>query len=277
MSIAALALTLGFALSAPAATVPDSMSPVGDLPLSLAPAPGGPLLAVVLTGDGGWAAGDKSLASAFVRRNVAVVGLSSPRYLAHGRTPDEAGQDLARIVRHFLDAWHRERAIIVGYSRGADIGPFMVSRLPPDLRERIALVALLGPGEQASFKFDLLDILRAHGGSKNLPVGAEVAKLRGTPVLCLYGSRDAGAICPSLQTARLARAVVRSGGHAVRGNEGPALVDVILAAVPNSGSDSSKAMAPATKVMTASAQMKQPSATRSSRRRRAAEGERKLA
>ena len=84
------------------------------------------------------------MAAAFVRRNVAVVGLSSPAYLQHERTPDEAARDLTRILRHFLDAWHRERAIIVGYSRGADIGPFMMSRLPADLRERVALTALLG-------------------------------------------------------------------------------------------------------------------------------------
>ena len=212
--------------------VPDSMIPVGDLPLSLVQAPRGPLLAVLLTGDGGWAAGDKGLATAFVRRNVAVVGLSSPRYLAHGRTPDQASRDLGRILQHFLGAWHRQRVVIVGYSRGADIGPFMVSRLPAALRERVALTALLGPGEQASFRFALLDILRDHGGSKDLPVSPEVAKLRGTPVLCIYGSRDSGAICPSLQEAGLARAVVRTGGHALHGGEGPALVDVILAALP---------------------------------------------
>jgi type IV secretory pathway VirJ component len=212
---------------------PDSLIPVGDLPLSLVQAPKGPLLAVLLTGDGGWAGGDKSLAAAFARRNVAVVGLSSPKYLAHGRTPDEAAGDLARILRRFLDAWHRERVVVVGYSRGADIGPFMVSRLPAALRERVVLTALLGPGALASFKFSLLDLLRSHGGRKDLPVSAEVAKLRGTPVLCIYGSKDAGAICPSLHEAGLARSVVRAGGHAVRGDEGPALVDVILAALPS--------------------------------------------
>jgi type IV secretory pathway VirJ component len=216
--------------------VPDSLVPVGDLPLILVPAPKGPLLAVLLTGDGGWAPADKSLAAAFVRRNVAVVGLSSPRYLVHGRTPDEAAGDLARILQHFLDAWQRERVVIIGYSRGADIGPFMESRLPPALRDRVALTALLGPGEWASFKLGLFDLFRSHGRN-GLPVSSEVAKLHGKPVLCIYGSKDSGAICPSLHQAGLARAVVRAGGgHAVHGDEGPALVDVILAAAAGSSS-----------------------------------------
>jgi type IV secretory pathway VirJ component len=220
--IGAALLTLGLLAAPPA--VPDSLA---DLPLVLEQAPPGPLLAVMLTGDGGWSAGDESIADAFLRRDVAVVGLDSPRYLAHARTPDTAGEDLARILGHFLPAWHRERAIVVGYSRGADIGPFMISRLPPRLRQRVALVTLLGPGEFAGFKPGVLDVLHSHTG-KGLPVSPAVAELRGTPVLCIYGSRDPGAICPSLQQAGLARAIRRNGGHVIHGSEGPGLVDTIL-------------------------------------------------
>jgi pimeloyl-ACP methyl ester carboxylesterase len=212
----------------------DSLVRVGDLPLTTLPALPGRLLAVVLTGDGGWAAGDRSIATALVRHGVAVVGLSSPRYLMRRPTAAEASADLARILRHFLAGWHRQQAIVVGYSRGADIGPFMVSRLPADLRSRVALTALLGPGPMASFRFGLFDILRSHTSSGGLPVSAEVAKLRGTPVLCIYGARDRGAICSSLQAAGLARAVVRKGGHAVGSGDGPAVVDAILGAVGRS-------------------------------------------
>jgi type IV secretory pathway VirJ component len=220
--------------SATESVAPDSLPAVGDLPLTPVPARQGPLLAVLLTGDGGWAPADRSLAAAFARHSVAVVGLSSPSYLKEGTTPAQASADLGRILRHFLAAWDRERVVLVGYSRGADIGPFMVSRLPADLRDRVVLTALLGPGASASFRFGLFDILRSHTSSGGLPLGPEVAKLRGTPVLCIYGTGDKGAICPSLQSAGLARAVVRHGGHAVRGDEGSALVDTILAALPAS-------------------------------------------
>ena len=205
---------------------------VGNLPLSLTPAAPGPLLAVLLTGDGGWAPGDKSMAQALAQRGVAVVGLNSARYVDRARTPDEASRDLASIVRHFLEAWHRQRVVLIGYSRGADLVPFMESRLPADLRNRVVLTALLGPGEWASFQFSPLDIARSHARPDTFPVQPEVAKLRGTPVLCLYGSRDRGAICPSLADAGLARAVAHDGGHRVSGGDGPALVQTILDALP---------------------------------------------
>jgi type IV secretory pathway VirJ component len=226
-----LAVSLaGAALMAPRPVA--AQSEVGDLPLSLTPAPPGPLLAVLLTGDGGWAGGDKSMAQALAQRSVAVAGLNTARYVDHARTPDEAASDLARIVRHFLGAWHRQRVVLIGYSRGADLVPFMVSRLPADLRDKVVLTALIGPGQWASFEFSLLDITREHARPDTFPVQPEVAKLKGTPVLCLYGSRDRGAICRSLADAGLARGVEHAGGHRVSGDDGPALVDTILDALP---------------------------------------------
>jgi type IV secretory pathway VirJ component len=232
--LVALALTVAFpGLALPlAAQTSGAQAPaedVGDLPLLVNPAAPGPLLAVVLSGDGGWAAGDKSLAKAFASQGVAVVGLNSPRYLEHERTPDEAADDLARILRHFLSAWNRDQVIVVGYSRGADIGPFMVARLPAALRKRVKLLVLLGPGQQASFKFSLLDLVRSDPGNDSLPVEPEVAKLRDIPVLCIYGTTDHGAICQSLSQAGLARSLTRNRGHVVHGDEGPTLVQEILA------------------------------------------------
>ena len=212
------------------AAVPAALS---DLPLSLVEAhDGGSLLAVLLTGDGG-------LARAFAQRSVPVVALSSPAYLAHGRTPDQAARDLGRIIQYFLAAWHRQRVVVVGYSRGADIGPFMIGRLAAPLRERVALAALLGPGAFASFKAGAFDFLHSHTSS-GLAVKPEIARLRGTTVLFIYGSNDRGAICPSLEQAGLARAVGRAGGHRVHAGEGPTLVNLILGALPRQQAGGSK-------------------------------------
>jgi len=185
---------------------------------------------VLITGEGGWAAGDRGLSRALAARGVPVVGLSAPGYLARARTPDEMARDLARILRHYSAAWGRGRVAVIGYSRGADLAPFMVSRLPDDLRRHVAVVALLGPSEWAGFQFHLVDLVtNVHRGG-DLPVAPEVARLRGTPVLCIYGSRDRGAICPALDPT-LARPIRRTGGHAVGGGEGPALADTILGTV----------------------------------------------
>ena len=62
---ARLTLTLLLVLISPAAaqTGSDSQIPVADLPLTTVPTPQGRLLAVLLTGDGGWAVRGRDAAS----------------------------------------------------------------------------------------------------------------------------------------------------------------------------------------------------------------------
>ncbi|MFN2564630.1 MAG: AcvB/VirJ family lysyl-phosphatidylglycerol hydrolase [Gemmatimonadaceae bacterium] len=205
---------------------------VADLPLVEVPAtaPERGAFAVLMSGDGGWAEGDRGLASALAARGVPVAGLSAPRYLARERRPDESARDLARIISHYRSAWRRDSVIVIGYSRGADLVPFMVSRLPDTLRHRVALVALLGPSSTAGFQFHLVDLATNVARPGDLAVAPEVARLRGTPALCIYGRRDRSAICPTLPRA-VARPVLRDGGHVVEGREGPALADTILGAL----------------------------------------------
>lgn len=151
--------------AAPSATpVPGSSrsdsAGVSDLPLvEIRDNGAGSTLAVILSGDGGWAAGDKAMAAAFAKKGVPVVGLDIPSYLHVKRTPDEVGADLARLLRHYLGTWDKSRFILVGYSHGADITPFMASRLPADLRDRIDLIALLSLEQRASFQFHMEDIV----------------------------------------------------------------------------------------------------------------------
>jgi type IV secretory pathway VirJ component len=119
--------------------------------------------------------------------------------------------------------------ILIGYSHGADLAPFMVSRLPVELRNRIALLAMLGLEHRANFRFHLADIIvdLAHEGA--LPVLPEVEKLRGLPMLCMQGSDEGHSLCPSLPPA-LALVETRRGGHRISGGQGPEVVSLILRA-----------------------------------------------
>ena len=131
--------------------------PVSDLPLVEVPAPGPPagglVAAVLLTADGGWAALDRGVAAALARDGVPVVGWSSLDYYRTARTPEKAADDLARVLRHYPARWGGRRALLIGYSFGADVLPLLVNRLPPDLRPRVAGGALIGFSREAVFEF----------------------------------------------------------------------------------------------------------------------------
>jgi len=169
---------------------------VSGLPLHVVAASGAPAaLAVLLSGDGGWVSIDKRIAAYLAAHGIGVAGVDSRAYLMRKRTPDEVAADVARIIRHYEALWAVDRVALVGYSRGADIAPFAANRLPADLRQQIGLVALLGPADRAGFQFHWIDLLKNDPRPSDPPVLPELERLRGTPVLCVYGAEEEESLC----------------------------------------------------------------------------------
>lgn len=128
-----LAAVLGLALAA-AGAAGSLWRPDDRRPAAVASAVGGgDTLAVIYSGDGGWAAIDRGLTDGLVRAGTPVVGYSSLRYFRTARTPQGAADDLAATLRRYMAAWGKRRVILVGYSFGADALPKIVPALPADL------------------------------------------------------------------------------------------------------------------------------------------------
>jgi len=114
---------------------PNSVAALTDLPIVEVSASGpvSDLMAVIISGDGGWAGIDREVADVLAAKGIPVVGLNSLAYFWSKRTPDGSANDLERIIGHYLSHWKKEKAILLGYSLGADVLPFMASRLPKEL------------------------------------------------------------------------------------------------------------------------------------------------
>jgi type IV secretory pathway VirJ component len=102
--------------TAAAPRVAASGDELGNLPLIEVPAEKSESdsLAVILTGDGGWAGLDRALASDLASRGIPTVGFSTLQYFWKARTPEETGTDLDRVLRHYLERWHKSHALVIG-------------------------------------------------------------------------------------------------------------------------------------------------------------------
>ena len=99
----------------PAATSPPTG--IAKLPLIELPAePSGPLLAIVLSGDGGWRDLDKTISEKLQSAGVSVVGWDCLRYFWSRKSPEQVARDLGAIIDTFLSRWGGSKVVLVGYS-----------------------------------------------------------------------------------------------------------------------------------------------------------------
>jgi type IV secretory pathway VirJ component len=196
---------LFFATAASAATA--------TLPLVEVPATHGTsdTLVVFVSGDGGWAGIDREISKVLGTEGMPVVGLNALQYFWTKRTPETASHDLATIIDRYLDKWHKSRVLLVGYSRGADVLPAMVSRLPADMQAKVRMIALLGPSQKVEFEFHVADWMRNASGG--ILVKPEVDKLPSQRILCLYGEDDRDALCRDLTGRPQIEVVALKGAH----------------------------------------------------------------
>lgn len=186
---------------------------VDDLPLVEVPAAHpGKTLAVIVTGDGGWAGIDQQIGDIMAAHGVSVIGFNSLKYFWNARTPEEMAHDLELTLTHYAAKWGAEKFIVVGYSIGADVLPFMTGRMSEATKARLAVVAMLGPGTHADFEFHLSNWLTTENVPEGAPMIPEMAKLSKTPVLLVCGSEEEGTLCQNYQAPNV-KSLVLPGGH----------------------------------------------------------------
>jgi type IV secretory pathway VirJ component len=190
-----------------------AQSTLASLPLVRLPAADpGPLFAVIYSGDGGWRDLDKTIGEFLAQRGVPTIGVDSLRYFWRQRTPEEVARDLGAILEaETARGAPNRRAILIGYSFGADILPFAWNRLPERWRDRVVQVSLLGLGSHAAFEFHLSGwIERADtSGPPTLP---ELLRMDLAQVQCFYGQSEEDTVCPLPELAG-AEVIATTGSH----------------------------------------------------------------
>jgi type IV secretory pathway VirJ component len=198
--------------------VSTSDDDVSDLPLIELPAahPNG-LMAIVISGDGGWRDLDKTIAQALQKDGVSVIGWDSLRYFWSEKPPAQTSRDLARVMQTYGARWNAQHIALVGYSFGADVMPFAYNRLPQAQRAKVSLIALLGFAPDADFQIRVGGWLGMPASDKALKVRPELTKVPPAIVQCFYGADEEDTLCPALDKTGI-EVIRTSGDHHFGGN-----------------------------------------------------------
>ncbi|WP_036258916.1 AcvB/VirJ family lysyl-phosphatidylglycerol hydrolase [Mesorhizobium sp. WSM3224] len=211
----------------PASALPSLVAPhldtggvngVSALPLIELPAshPTG-LMAIVLSGDGGWRDLDKTIAEELQSRGVSVVGWDSVRYFWKKKTPEQTAADLTAVIQTYREKWHTQHVALVGYSFGAGVLPFAYNHLATNVKAHIAQISLLGFANTADWEIQVAGWLGAAPSSEAIPVAPAIQQVPPDLIQCFYGDEESDTFCHALSQ-RGVEVIKTPGGHHFDGN-----------------------------------------------------------
>lgn len=164
-----------------------------------------------ISGDGGWNSFDKKMANEYETNGMPYVALNSFRYFWTKKNPDKLVKDIVPVINKYLIEWNKKEIIMIGYSFGAEIMPFLINKLPNDLKEKVELIILITPSKTTDFTIHLHDMLLLDGKYKN-DVAAEISKISAPNIICFFGNRETSIFKKSYQQKNLKIFLVK-GGH----------------------------------------------------------------
>jgi type IV secretory pathway VirJ component len=186
---------------------------VADLPLTDIPPTKGDAhrIAIIITGDGGWAGLDRGVADALNADGVRVIGFSTLKFFWHKQSPDAAAQAIARVIAHYGKADPEASFVLIGYSFGASLVPVVANRLPEDALKRVDGGVLISPDDEAVFEIHVGDWFGSTHHDDALPIGPEMASGK-VPLVCVHGTDEKDSFCQKPQPPHV-RVVTLPGGH----------------------------------------------------------------
>ncbi len=183
-------------------------------------------LALIISGDGGWASIDKEIAEVLKEKGISVVGIDSLRYFWSEQTPEQFGKDVETVINYYLKEWKLKKVVLIGYSMGADVLPFALNRISAATRQKSLGVAYLGLSQKADFEIEIANWLGVETSEKGLDILPELKKLSVMKSLCIRGTDEDDSGCDYSVSPRFQKKIL-SGGHHF-GGDFKALAQIII-------------------------------------------------
>lgn len=188
-----------------------------DIPATARPArTNAGLAAVVLSGDMGFRIGmGPRVADRLAADGIPVVGVNSLTFFRYRRSPADVRALISAATRRALAFGHVNRVVLIGQSFGADMLHVGLTGMPPDLRARVAMVALVVPTDTILYRASPSELLNwARADAAALPTARQ---LTWAPVTCIQGVEETDSLCPMLTQPNVHR-VSLPGGHPMHGD-----------------------------------------------------------
>jgi type IV secretory pathway VirJ component len=146
-----LALLFSFTL----AGAQDTRLPIKALPANDTTKP----LVFYITGDGGWTGFSDAFLQSINKAGYPVLALNARKYFWKKRTPASMTTELVQLINRNLAQWKRDSVVLIGYSFGADVTPFLYNYAGSPFTKKVSQMVLMLPYTSTDFEVHLTEMI----------------------------------------------------------------------------------------------------------------------
>ena len=167
---------------------------------------------VYISGDGGFNNFSTGLCTALNKRGYCVTAINAKAYFWEKRTPEQT----AGVITSFLEKKFANRTnqqlVLVGYSFGADVIPFIVNKLPVSMKNKLLCVVLLSPSTSTDFEIHWSDLL-GMDKKRSMDVVAEINRMGSCKTVTIFGADGNDFQVKSVKLVHYSNEILNGGHH----------------------------------------------------------------
>lgn len=164
---------------------------IKDLPLIVTPTSSDVDLPLVffISGDGGWTKFDQKICDNLAAGGMPVVGLNARKYFWKEKLPKATAEEFSQAINYYLNLWGKKSFVLVGYSFGACIAPYIANNFPDKLKSLLKGVYCFSPNLNGDFEIHFSDMLSFNTVGK-YDVISELVNIRLLNPICVFGAEE---------------------------------------------------------------------------------------
>lgn len=162
-----------------------------DMPLTIMSSVAKEKLPLVffISGDGGWKTFEHEICKNLAENGAPSIGLDALKYFWNEKQPKQVAEDISTAITHYMKQWDRNSFILVGYSFGASVVPFIANNFTPALKESMKGIFCFSPDKTGDFEIHIADMLSFDRVNKYDVLG-ELKRISDLKPVCIFGSKE---------------------------------------------------------------------------------------
>lgn len=105
------------------------------------------------------------------------------------KQPKQVADEISEAVEYYMKLWNRSSFILIGYSFGACVSPFIIPELNSSLKGSLKGIYCFSPDETGDFKIHITDLLNFNTTQK-YDVLSQMKVIKSWNPICIFGGGE---------------------------------------------------------------------------------------